>query len=415
MCKMSSASFLTTFSLMLIGITFGAGSTTLYWIQSDSSNPMLIQADGAGTIQKTLMLSPGTRPQAIVYDPSTKTLFWTELMELNAHIRTARADLSDSGSLLLEYMDYQAPSGQPKRADMIFRLLSLQSFLTGITIDQASQKIYWTTTNQSIGQGIFRSNIDGSSAEMLVSFDMTNTSSPRAIAIDEKSQTMYWANFGAGAIQRSAITPLAKPQTIVIGLKGPVGIALDQDSGMVFWSDAIANTIGRANLDGSAAITIVKNLNQPDYLSIDLRSRRLYWSEIGTLEIRSSNLDGSDLKTLQKTSSVPSGITIVEDSVSPLQGTVAVSTQPQPYEISVVSPNPLMKVSLIQYRLPERVRVNISLFDVQSRRVRVLVDEMQNSGRYQSDLNVSDLAPGLYYYRLAFGQYTAIRRAAMVR
>jgi hypothetical protein len=414
MRKINATSLLTTFGLLLVAITC-AGSTTLYWIQSDSSNPMLIQANGAGTIQKTLMLPAGSHPQAVVFNPDTKTLFWTELMELNAHIRTAKADLSDSGSLLLEYMDYKAPSGQPKRADMIFRLLSLQSFLTGITIDQAFQKIYWTTTNQSIGQGIFRSNIDGSLAEMLVSFDMSSTNSPRAIAIHEKSQTMYWANFAAGSIQRAAATPLAQPQTIVTGLKGPVGIALDQDSGMVFWSDAIANTIGKASLDGSSAITIVKNLNQPDYLSIDLRNRRLYWSEIGTLEIRSSNLDGSDVTTLQKTASAPSGITIVEDSLSPSQGTVAASTLPQPYEISVISPNPLMKVSLIQYRLSERVRVNISLFDVQSRRVRVLVDEMQNSGRYRSDLNVSDLAPGLYYYRLAFGQYTAIRKAAMVR
>ncbi len=70
-------------------------------------------------------------------------------------------------------------------------------------------------------------------------------------------------------------------------------------SDRIYWTDAVAGTIQRANLDGSGVETLVTGLSEPQGIAIDVAGGRIYWVEIGSsLKIRRANLDGSGMEDL---------------------------------------------------------------------------------------------------------------------
>jgi DNA-binding beta-propeller fold protein YncE len=348
-------------------------------------------ADGSGAIKATLAIAVRSLPQGLAINPATNAVFWTELVFLNAHVKFARADLGDSGTVL-----------------------SLQSCARGIVIDSTNKKIYWTATNLTAGPGIFRANLDGSSAEPIEFFGASSMHTPQGIAIDEKTQTLYWADFGAGAIDRASAAPLAPWQAIVTGLAGPVGMALDPDSGYVFWADANAGNIGRSGLDGSGASKIVINCLSPQYLSIDRTSHRLFWTEFGAGLVRSSRYDGTDTITLAHTTFPPCGIAAMA-GVPVLSRAVHIPQVPERYAVFVNSSDPFGRTIRIRYQLPRTSFVTIEVFDLQSRRVDAVAVSRQAGGYYNRDVDASRLAPGAYCVRFTAGQFTSTTKYTIVR
>lgn len=379
-------------ALCLIALcAFRAQSTTVYWMEADFGAPRLVMADGSGAIKSTLALAAQSLPQALALSRGTNAVFWTELAFLNAHVKFARADLGDSGTVV-----------------------SLQSCARGIAIDSTNKKIYWTATNLTAGPGIFRANLDGSSAELLQFFGASSLHTPHGIAIDEKTQTLYWADFGAGAIERASAAPLAPWQAIVTGLDGPVGIALDPDSGFLFWADANAGNIGRSGFDGSGAIKIVVNCESPQYLDIDRSSRMLFWTEFGAGLVRSSKYDGTDTITLAHTAFPPCGIAAMAGTPV-LSRTVNTPQTPVRYAVFVNPGDPSGKIIRIRYQLPQTSRVAIEVFDLRSRRVDAPPAALQTGGYYYRDINASALAPGAYCVRFTAGQFTSTTKYTIVR
>jgi hypothetical protein len=370
---------------------FRVHGTTVYWIEADFGAPRLVMTDGSGAIKATLALAAKSLPQALALSRGTNAVFWTELAFLNAHVKFARADLGDSGTVV-----------------------SLQSCARGIAVDSTNKKIYWTATNLAAGPGIFRANLDGSSAEPLESFGASGINTPYGIAIDEKTQTLYWADFGAGAIVRASAAPLAPWQAIVTGLAGPVGVALDPDSGFVFWTDANAGNIGRSKLDGSNKAAIVVNCAVPQYLAIDQTSRRLFWTEFGAALIRSSKYDGTDTITLAHTTFPPCGIAAMAGTPV-LSQTVSAQQAPEHYAVFVNSAGPSGRTIRIRYQLPRTSSVAIDVFDLRSRRVDALAAAPQPGGYYHRDMDVSMLAPGTYCVRFTAGQFTSTAKYAIIR
>jgi hypothetical protein len=69
------------------------------------------------------------------------------------------------------------------------------------------------------------------------------------------------------------------------------------------------------------------------------------------------------------------------------------------------APNPFRESTRVRFQLPARDRVRLDVFDVQGRRVRVLIDASMEAGAHQigwdgRDDRGHDLASGLYFYRL---------------
>lgn len=78
-------------------------------------------------------------------------------------------------------------------------------------------------------------------------------------------------------------------------------------------------------------------------------------------------------------------------------------------------PNPFNPSTTVEYELPSPAYVRLEVFDVQGRKVDVLVDGMNPVGRHSIHFDAGGLASGLYLYRMQAGAKTFIRKMTLVR
>lgn len=75
---------------------------------------------------------------------------------------------------------------------------------------------------------------------------------------------------------------------------------------------------------------------------------------------------------------------------------------PQPASIQLFQnyPNPFNLTTTLSFSIAKAARVNLAMYDLLGRKVLTLRDEKMQPGEYQFTLNVSELASGLYFYRM---------------
>ena len=96
--------------------------------------------------------------------------------------------------------------------------------------------------------------------------------------------------------------------------------------------------------------------------------------------------------------------TAVEDDVVP--GTFALE---QNY------PNPFNPVTTIEYTVPATGLIRLEVFDLLGRSVAVLVNGEQAVGVYAVQFDASQLASGLYFYRVSAGTQTKVRQMMLIK
>lgn len=78
-------------------------------------------------------------------------------------------------------------------------------------------------------------------------------------------------------------------------------------------------------------------------------------------------------------------------------------------------PNPFSRRTTIPYELAETGRVKLEVFDMLGHRVSVLVDDRLPAGQHEADfLAGSELASGVYLYRLQTAGFTSHRKMTLV-
>lgn len=102
------------------------------------------------------------------------------------------------------------------------------------------------------------------------------------------------------------------------------------------------------------------------------------------------------------------------DSVATVNSTGVVCTSvavedasdlPATYRLGSNYPNPFNPTTNIEFDLPERARVRLSVYDMLGREVRVLIDGVVAAGRYSRTFDAGGLPSGLYLYRLTSPTY----------
>ena len=88
-----------------------------------------------------------------------------------------------------------------------------------------------------------------------------------------------------------------------------------------------------------------------------------------------------------------------------------------PTEVSLSQnyPNPFNPQTTIGYALPEAGDVNMTVYDILGREVRVLLDGPQAAGQHQLNFDANDLPNGTYVYRLVAGDKTITRTMVLVK
>ena len=104
---------------------------------------------------------------------------------------------------------------------------------------------------------------------------------------------------------------------------------------------------------------------------------------------------------------------------------VLTSAEDQPastlsYALGSAKPNPFRGQTTLSYMLPRAEHVNISVYDVRGRRVRVLVNETKQPNRYVTtwdgcDQSGRSLSSGIYFIRFQAGKHVLSQRTLMMR
>jgi sulfatase modifying factor 1 len=73
---------------------------------------------------------------------------------------------------------------------------------------------------------------------------------------------------------------------------------------------------------------------------------------------------------------------------------------PADFSVSQNYPNPFNPSTILQYSIPERSRVSISIYNTLGQMVSETVNETKDAGYYEHSFNASHLASGVYFYRI---------------
>ena len=90
-------------------------------------------------------------------------------------------------------------------------------------------------------------------------------------------------------------------------------------------------------------------------------------------------------------------------------------TEPTTYSLSQNYPNPFNPSTTIKFTLPQASRVNLTVYDILGREVSVLVNEKKDAGVYEVKLGGSNLASGVYFYRLQAGDFVSTKRLLILK
>jgi Low-density lipoprotein receptor repeat class B len=116
-----------------------------------------------------------------------------------------------------------------------------------------------------------------------------------------RSDFIYWSGYDDGNIWRANLDGSGQPESLISGLSGPDGLALDLTGGKMYFTESRLGIISRANLDGSGEEILITGLSNLAQIALDVPGSRMYWaygSVTSTGGVQRANLDGSGLTTL---------------------------------------------------------------------------------------------------------------------
>ncbi|MFZ1290685.1 MAG: cellulase family glycosylhydrolase [Melioribacteraceae bacterium] len=90
------------------------------------------------------------------------------------------------------------------------------------------------------------------------------------------------------------------------------------------------------------------------------------------------------------------------------------------FSLSQNYPNPFNPVTTIQYYVPNVAssfssRIELNIFDMLGRKIKTLVNQIQQPGIYKINFNGSDLSSGVYFYRIQSGKYSDIKKMMLLK
>lgn len=91
------------------------------------------------------------------------------------------------------------------------------------------------------------------------------------------------------------------------------------------------------------------------------------------------------------------------------------SNIPKEYKLNQNYPNPFNPTTNIKYEIPKDVFVTIKIYDLLGREIKTLVNENKQAGSYIVSFNRSELASGVYFYRIKAGNFVQVKRMVLIK
>ena len=88
---------------------------------------------------------------------------------------------------------------------------------------------------------------------------------------------------------------------------------------------------------------------------------------------------------------------------------------PDQFNLSQNYPNPFNPTTIINYSLPKAGNVKLTVYNSIGSKVATIVDDNKPAGNYSVQFNGSNLASGIYLYRLETGNYNATKKLILLK
>ena len=90
-------------------------------------------------------------------------------------------------------------------------------------------------------------------------------------------------------------------------------------------------------------------------------------------------------------------------------------TNPESYDLAQNYPNPFNPTTIIKYQIPEDGIVSLKIYDILGKEIKTLVNEHKPTGRYEINFDASNLASGVYIYRIQINDFTSVKKMILLR
>lgn len=88
---------------------------------------------------------------------------------------------------------------------------------------------------------------------------------------------------------------------------------------------------------------------------------------------------------------------------------------PKDFSLTQNFPNPFNPFTTISYALPVNSEVLLTVYDALGNELSVLVNEEKSAGQHSVEFNASNLASGLYFYRIQAGNFNQTRKMILLK
>ncbi len=105
----------------------------------------------------------------------------------------------------------------------------------------------------------------------------------------------------------------------------------------------------------------------------------------------------------------------VDRILSGVKGNALRSTVPYAFALEQNYPNPFNPSTTIRYSLPQKTTVRLVLFNTIGQQVASPVDEVEEAGMHEVRFNGSNMASGVYFYRIQAGSFTETKKLLLLR
>lgn len=89
--------------------------------------------------------------------------------------------------------------------------------------------------------------------------------------------------------------------------------------------------------------------------------------------------------------------------------------RPDQYVLYPNYPNPFNPFTTLRYDLPEKIHVNLTIYDLLGRQIITLVNETQEAGYKSVIWDASGISGGIYIYRIKAGNFTQTRKLVLLK
>ena len=107
-------------------------------------------------------------------------------------------------------------------------------------------------------------------------------------------------------------------------------------------------------------------------------------------------------------------IKLIDSTTTPIANDMR-KDEPTDYKLHNNFPNPFNPTTTIKYEIPKLSKVTIVLYDIKGRKVKTLVNRNHQAGKYQLKLNASNMASGVYFYKIEADNFTNVKKCMLIK